>query len=120
VEFVDIYPTLCELAGLPVPETLEGTSLVPVMQNPTRRWKKAAFSQEHSRRKGIMGYTMRTDRYRYTEWLSPEKALIARELYDHDRDPDENVNLAERAGNGKLVESLAKMLHAGWRAARPD
>ena len=67
-----------------------------------------------------MGYTMRTDRYRYTEWLSPEKALIARELYDHDRDPDENVNLAERAGNGKLVESLAKMLHAGWRAARPD
>jgi len=103
-----------------VPEKLEGTSLVPVMQNPNRPWKKAAFSQEHSRRKGIMGYTMRTDRYRYTEWFSPEKALIARELYDHERDPDETVNLAGRAGNEKLVESLGQMLHAGWRAALPD
>ena len=120
VEFVDIYPTLCELAGLPVPGNLEGTSMVPVMEHPTRLWKQAAFSQEHSRRKGIMGYTMRTDRYRYTEWLSPEKTLIARELYDHDRDPDENFNLADRAGNGKLVESLSWMLRAGWRAVRPD
>jgi len=119
VEFVDIYPTLCELCGLPVPGDLEGTSLVPVMRNPNRSWKKAAFSQEHSRRKGIMGYTMRTDRYRYTEWLSPEKILVARELYDHDRDPDENVNLAVRTENAGLVETLGRQLHAGWKAARP-
>jgi iduronate 2-sulfatase len=119
-EFVDIYPTLCELCGLPVPGNLEGTSLVPVMESPNRSWKKAAFSQEHSRRKGIMGYTMRTDRYRYTEWMSPEKALVARELYDHDRDTGENVNLAVKAGNEALVESLSRMLRAGWKAARPE
>jgi len=119
-EFVDIYPTLCELCSLPVPGNLEGTSLVPLMQNPGRPWKKAAFSQEHSRRKGIMGYTMRTDRYRYTEWLSPEKTLVARELYDHDRDPDENVNLAVRTENAALVEALSRQLHAGWKAALPD
>lgn len=119
-EFVDIYPTLCELAGLPVPEGLEGASLVPLMNDPGRSWKKAAFSQEHSRRKGIYGHTMRTDRYRYTEWFSKDKSLVARELYDHDKDPDENVNQAARAGNEALVERLGRELHAGWKAARPD
>ena len=119
-EFVDVYPTLCELAGLPLPENLEGTSLVPLMRDPRRAWKKAAFSQEHSRRKGMFGRTMRTDRYRYTEWFSPEKTLAARELYDHDLDPAENVNLAVKAGNEALVERLSRQLHAGWTAARPD
>jgi len=119
-EFVDIYPTLCELCGLPLPGNLEGASLVPLMQNPERPWKKAAFSQEHSRRKGIMGYTMRTDRYRYTEWLSPEKTLLARELYDHGRDPNENVNLAVNEGSAGLVESLSRQLRAGWKAALPE
>ena len=117
-EFVDIYPTLCELCGLPLPQGLEGTSLVSLMENPDRPWKKAAFSQDNSRRNGIMGYTMRTDRY--TEWMSPENKLVGWELYDHEQDPDENVNLAVRQDNKKRVERMSKMLRAGWKAALPD
>jgi iduronate 2-sulfatase len=67
-----------------------------------------------------MGYTMRTDRYRYTEWMSPDKKLVGSELYDHEKDPDETFNMAGRAGNEKPAERLSKMLHAGWKAALPD
>ena len=66
-----------------------------------------------------MGYSMRTDRYRYTEWLDREKRAVARELYDHHHDPDENVNIAVRPENQELVAKLSKMLHAGWCAALP-
>ncbi len=67
-----------------------------------------------------MGYTMRTDHYRYTEWMSPENKLVGRELYDHEQDPDENVNLAVRQDHKMLVERMSKMLRAGWKSALPD
>ena len=116
-EFVDVYPTLCELCGLPIPEGLEGTSLVPVMGDPNRPWKQAAFSQ-YPRRK-VMGHSMRTDRYRYTEWAVPGQEPVAIELYDHRTDPQENVNVAGRPENKDVVAKLSRMLHAGWRAALP-
>ena len=116
-EFVDIYPTLCELCDLPIPKGLEGTSLAPVMKNPHRPWKKAAFSQ-YPRGK-VMGYSVRTDSYRYTEWAEPRKDPVGVELYDHRTDPAENVNIADRAENKALVENLSKTLRAGWRAAVP-
>lgn len=116
-EFVDIYPTLCELCGLPIPEGLEGMSLVPVINQPDRPWKKAAFSQ-YPRRKA-MGYSMRTDRYRYTEWSEPGAQPVGVELYDHREDPDENVNLADQPERKDLIEALSKQLHAGWRGALP-
>ena len=84
-EFVDVYPTLCELCGLPIPKGLEGTSLVPVINDPNRPWKRAAFSQ-YPRRK-VMGHSIRTDRYRYTEWAAPGAEPAAIELYDHQHDP---------------------------------
>lgn len=118
VEFVDIYPTLCELCGLPLPEGVEGTSLVPVMDYPDRPWKTAAFSQ-YPRGK-IMGYSMRTDRYRYTEWLPRNGGQpVARELYDHQIDPREDVNLASLPEQRELVGQLSGQLHMGWQAARP-
>ncbi|UCD30336.1 MAG: sulfatase [Planctomycetota bacterium] len=117
-EFVDIYPTLCELCNLPIPEGLEGTSLVPVMNDPGRPWKKAAFSQYP--RGPHMGYSMKTDRYRYTEWAEKGKEPVGIELYDHQNDPDENVNIANRPENKELVAKLSKMLHAGWQAALPN
>jgi len=116
-EFVDIYPTLSELCGLPIPEGLEGTSLVPVIEAPDRPWKGAAFSQYP--RKKVMGHSMRTDRYRYTEWAVPGEPPVAVELYDHRTDPDENVNLANKPENKELVAELSRLLDAGWRAALP-
>ncbi len=117
VEFVDIYPSLCELAGLGLPPGVEGTSFAPLLDHPDRPWKKAAFSQYP--RGGNMGYSMRTDRYRYTEWGRCGEKPVGLELYDHQVDPEENFDLAYRPENGKLVERLHAMLHAGWRAALP-
>lgn len=118
VEFVDIYPTLCELAGLPLPSGLEGTSLVPLLDDPDRPWKPAAFSQ-YPRGK-IMGYSMRTDRYRYTEWRPQDGPPEHVELYDHQTDPDENVNVAHLEKNKNIVKKLSDMLQQGWQAATPQ
>lgn len=116
-EFVDIYPTLCDICGLSLPPHLEGTSLKPLMDDPGRPWKPAAFSQ-YPRGK-VMGYTMRTDRYRYTEWQQKDKTVVARELYDHQTDPGENVNIANRPDAAETVAQLGRMLSDGWQAARP-
>jgi len=118
-EFVDIYPSLCELAGLPLPDHLEGTSFAPLLQDPDRPWKKAAMSQ-YPRGK-LMGYSMRTDRYRYTRWCDrkdPEK-VAAMELYDHEKDPGETVNVVGNPEYADIAKKLESQLDAGWRAARP-
>ena len=87
-EFVDMYPSLCDLCDLPLPDHLEGQSFVPLMENPDRTWKQAAFSQYP--RTGVMGYTLKTDDFRYTEWQSRETGDVkARELYDHRQDAAE-------------------------------
>ncbi len=90
VEFVDIYPTLAELGGLTPPEGLEGQSFVPLLDEPDRPWKEAAFSQVEWEDR-IYGRTVRTDRYRYIQW---EGDGGGEELYDHDTDPGEFQNLA--------------------------
>ena len=119
VEFVDIYPSLCDLAGLPTPEAVEGTSFVPLMRDPNLPWKSAAFSQ-YPRGK-VMGYSMRTDRWRYTEWVRRDEGreVVARELYDHVNDPAENVNVAGNAAHAETVKRLAAMMAAGWQGALP-
>lgn len=114
-EFVDIYPTLCELCGLPKPEGLEGTSLASVMSNPSSSVKKAAFSQYP--RGGVMGRSMRTERYRYTEWAERDKEPAALELYDHQSDPGENTNVADLLENKGVVAELSLMLRSGWKGA---
>ncbi|MBK7926324.1 MAG: sulfatase-like hydrolase/transferase [Bryobacterales bacterium] len=114
-EFVDIYPTLAELAGLKPPaHALEGTSFAPVLREPARRWKKAAFTVV-SRGRRTLGHTIRTERYRYTEWDSPG----VNELYDHQADPKEFTNLARDPKNAPLVAQMRKALNDGWRAALP-
>ena len=119
VELVDVYPTLCDLAGLPKPDRLEGTSLVPLLKDPGSEWKTAAFSQYP--RKGLMGYSMRTDRYRYTVWQSTDDARVnaGTELYDHTIDPSETMNLARLPQNAALVAALDAQLKRGWRGAIP-
>jgi arylsulfatase A-like enzyme len=102
-EYVDIFPTLCELNRLPVPEYLDGISLVPAINNPEAPLREYALSQ-YPRGKDIMGYSIRTNRFRYTEWFAngfltnqkyePAK-VIATEMYDYQTDPLETENLAE-------------------------
>jgi arylsulfatase A-like enzyme len=118
VEYVDIYPTLCDLAGLQRPDGLEGTSFAPLLEDPSRPWKKAAFSQ-YPRGAKSMGYTMRTDRYRYTEWVTRDakREVLARELYDHQADPLETANVAEK--QPQVAKELAEQLAKGWRGAQP-
>jgi iduronate 2-sulfatase len=125
VETVDLYPTLSELAGLPARAELEGTSFAPLLSDPTRAWKSAAFSVWPVRERNVpgrpadagLGRSMRTARYRFTEWGAPGQGEL--ELYDHDRDPEEHINLAADPSNAMLVAQLRTQLHAGWRAAKP-
>ncbi len=88
-----------------------------LMEDVKKPWKSAAFSQ-YPRGKA-MGYSMRTDRYRYTEWRQSDGKIVAQEVYDHQEDPDENVNLAVDQANAGLVARLAAQCQEGWRAARP-
>ncbi len=118
-EFVDIYPTLADLCGLPVAGDLEGTSVVPLLTDPKRPWKKAAFSQ-YPRPKKMMGYSMRTDQYRYTEWIDqPTNEVKDRELYDLKNDPLCKESIVYKPEYKDLVAQLHDRLQAGWRAARP-
>jgi arylsulfatase A-like enzyme len=122
VEFVDIYPTLAELAGLPLPTHLEGTSMKPLLDDPKRPWKSAAFSQyPRSQKGGLMGYSMRTDRYRLTVWVAKndQSQVDAIELYDHEVDPQENLNLAGRPESAGLVKQLMAQWKQGWQGALP-
>ena len=121
VELVDLYPTLVELANLPAPaHELEGTSFRPLLDDPDRPWKSAAFSE--SKREGFHGRTLRTDRYRYTEWapLTATGGETQSELYDLEEDPFEYDNLAADPARRSQVEELSRRLRAGWRAALPS
>ena len=117
-EFVDIYPTLAELCGLPVPKHCEGTSIAPLLADPSRTWKTAAFSQYPRGR--VMGYSLRTERWRYNEWIDRQGGqVVARELYDHAATPLARENVVDRPEQASLVAKLAAMMKAGWQAARP-
>ncbi|MEX2115117.1 MAG: sulfatase [Pirellulales bacterium] len=122
VELVDIYPTLADLCGLPAPKQLAGVSLRPLLDDPAAAVKQAAITQ-HPRPAYYgddeplvaMGYSMRTVRYRYTEWRAAGSAaddghVVARELYDHEDDPAETVNLASQSVHSATIEKLAAQL----------
>ncbi len=105
VEFVDIYPFLCEAAGLKPPPHLAGKSFLSLLSNPKRAWKKSVFSQ-YPRGGNVMGYSMRTDRYRYTKWLKPDGTVVASELYDLQKDPASSVNVAQEGTYARVLPEL--------------
>ncbi|MDO5968360.1 sulfatase [Flavivirga aquimarina] len=127
-EFVDIYPTLCDITGFDIPKYLHGKSLKPLLKNPNEKIKNAAYSQFllgkygplKDRKEEKMGYTVRTDRYRYVEWYKWIKEsntrgdFIARELFDHDKDPQENINIANDGINKKLIKEMSEELKKGF------
>jgi len=90
VEFIDIFPTTVQLAGLPLPEHLEGRSLVPLMNDFSLEWPYPAFSQTWNHR--ALGRSIRTDRFRYTEWGIDGVQGV--QLYDEEADPGEHRNVA--------------------------
>jgi uncharacterized sulfatase len=117
VEFVDIYPTLTELCGLPQAPGMEGLSFAPLMKNPSMPWKKAAYTMVR-RGSDSSGKSVRTERYRYTEWNGGKDGV---EFYDHEKDPYEWTNLAwaKRKPDAKTlaqIEEMRKLLHADQRA----
>jgi iduronate 2-sulfatase len=119
VEFVDVYPTLAEACGLEVPAQCEGLSAMPLLEDPQRKWKTAAFSQYP--RGSVMGYTLRTERWRYTEWISRKTdEVTARELYDHAGGDIASANLAELPDQASRVADLSALLDKGrgWRKVR--
>lgn len=118
VEAIDVYPAPVELCGLGMPLGLDGMSLAHLLDDPDETGKEAAYSQfPRPWRVGrgdfeIMGYTMRTDRWRYTEWIRlVEREVVARELYDHRDDPLETVNLGDREEHAALVLELNQLLN---------
>jgi iduronate 2-sulfatase len=119
VELVDIYPTLADLCGLPAPANLAGQSLRPLLGDPAARVKSGAITQhprpayytDDSDPLSAMGYSLRTERYRYTEWRDAADArVLARELYDHQADPAETVNRAADSQHAETIEQLSAQL----------
>lgn len=126
VEFVDLFPTLCELADLPAPPELEGQSLAPVLDDPTATIKPVAVSQYPRQLpdRELMGYAFRTDRYRYIEWRSfdpsapnagGQREPVATELYDYHADPAENRNLADDPGSRSTVAEMKRLAADYWQ-----
>jgi arylsulfatase A-like enzyme len=132
-EFVDVFPTLCDLAGVKIPETLDGKSLKPLMDNSAQSVKDFSISQyprsgtkSETERQGyasskVMGYSLRDKRYRYTMWITNDfrstqafntDLIVGTELYDYDKDPNETVNVVEDASYKSVTKDLnAKMLN---------
>ncbi len=103
-EFVDIFPTLCDLAGVPVPKGIEGLSLTTILDDPSASVREAAMGQFP--RHQSMGYTLRDPRYRYVKWVGEAGgALLATELYDLEKDPLETVN---QASNPEFADVVAR------------
>lgn len=111
-ELVDLYPTVCDLAGLPVPVHLEGESLVGELLQPGRapqqRFAFGLFGRDKGR---YRGRAVRSDRFRFVEWTDTQTgSVIARELYDHSADPHETVNVAEQSRYAQEQARLQKVL----------
>ncbi len=114
-ELVDLYPTLADLAGLSadLSKKLEGDSLAPIVNDPSASVKEVAFTQHQQPFYGnrsnwkAWGYSMRTDRWRYTKWRAIDGGqVIARELYDHDSDPGETRNVI---GDPNLRDTITRL-----------
>nr|MBI1228982.1 sulfatase-like hydrolase/transferase [Cytophagales bacterium] len=116
VELVDIYPTLSELANLPKPAHLQGKSFVPVLQHPDQKWKEVALSQFPRNNGEVMGYSMRTEQYRYTRWEELSSGnILAQELYQHKDNSLAHQNLAILPEYESMLTELDTLLEISWR-----
>jgi choline-sulfatase len=108
VEMLDVFPTLCDLAGVPAPKQLEGKSLKPLLEDPKGTLHDAAFTQARRGENAEMwGRSVRTTRWRCTEWNEGRDGI---ELYDHEADPKEFNNLAKDPKHAEVLKELRAML----------
>ncbi len=116
VEFVDLYPTLCDLTGTKKPKHLQGDSLVPLLKNPAKAdFKKAVFSHYAN-----LGFSVKTDRYRYTEYRAKASGPITdMMLFDHKTDLAENQNVANKPEYAAALKEMQAIMKAGYQAVRP-
>jgi iduronate 2-sulfatase len=103
-ELIDLYPTICELASIPIPTHVDGESLVEALQRPSKIFKNTALARYQK------GETLIADNYFYTEWQRKDK-IISKMLFDHNNDPNENRNLAIEKRYTKIVDSLSHILN---------
>jgi len=103
-EYVDIFPTLSELCNLPKPKHLEGISLVELLEQPSKPIKSTAYSRFKN------GETAQTEMYAYTEFINREGDIYAKMLYDHEVDPDENINVVNMSEKQSIVKNLSEKL----------
>lgn len=119
-ELVDIYPTLCELAGIETPDYLQGESLVPILKDPKQSVKEIAISQyprgkalkNDPTKREVMGYSITDGRYRFTRWQSyknPE-VILDKELYDHAKGRIDSKNLARSSKYRTILKDMEKLL----------
>ena len=112
-EFIDIYPSLCELTGVPQPSHLQGRSFVPLLREPDLEWKSAAIGRYRN------GDTIRTDRFRFTQYWDAMIKPSGQMLYDHSADPGENANLSGRPSHSDVVVSHLNQLLFGMGLPSP-
>jgi uncharacterized sulfatase len=113
VELLDLYPTLADLAGLKKISPLDGRSLRTLLANPAAEWDHPAFTEIQrvdKKAPEFLGRSIRTERWRYVEW---DQARKGAELYDHQKDPKEYVNLTGKPEFESVVENLKMRLESG-------
>ena len=120
VGLIDLYPTLAELCGVKAPENLQGQSLVPMLNDPDapgRGWTLSQVTRGGRKPETrFFGYTLRTPRWRYTEWAEGDQG---RELYDHDADARELTNLADDPAHAETVAQLSRQLREAVKGTFP-
>lgn len=138
VSHVDLFRTLAELAGITPPANVQGQSLVPILKDPSavgRGWavtqvirggvgrvaastaaSQVTASKKKNAPKSFFGYSLRTDRWRYTEW---DEGREGRELYDHESDPGELINLADKSEHARTVAALSTQLKEAVKTTFP-
>ncbi len=131
VSQLDLYPTLTELCGVKAPANLQGQSLVPILKDPSAKGRGWALTQVvrggNFNRQGasgatgdkgqrFFGYSLRTPRWRYTEWAEGKQG---RELYDHENDPAELTNLAELPAHAATVAELSTQIRTAAKSTFP-
>lgn len=118
VEFLDIYPTLADLCGLKAPANLSGKTIRPLLDNPAQVWNGIAFTQiVRTNTPPFMGRTVRTDRWRYTEWDEGRKGM---ELYDQEKDPKEMNNLATLPEHQPTIRELKRLFDSKAAGKPPE